>query len=646
MLNTTQALTLALKHHQAGVFAEAEKLYQSILAQKPQHADALHLLGVMANQVGKPQVAAALIGRAIEIAPSVTMYHNNLANALKACGEAAKAETSYRQAILLDRTNAGAHFNLATLFEEQGRKEEARRSYQAAVQCAPAMVEAHIALGRLATADGDSKLALQHCNAAVWCAPEHPPAQNALGNALLENGERESAKACYRRAIALDSSYADAHYNLGNVLREDRDYAAATESYACAIKLSPLQADAYNNMGRTFAEMGRHEEAIGWFNRALDLSPNLLQAHQNRGVSQEAMGDLAAAAASYRQGLELQPDHQDLRTNLGSALVLQGEPEGIRYLEQIAEEQPDSAEAHWWLSAALLLQGDYARGWQEYEWRWKRETFSSPRRAFKQPQWKGEPLEGAVILLHAEQGLGDTLQFIRYAPLVAQRGGTVILEVQPGLHRLLEHLTGVSVCLRQGEPLPDFRYHCPLMSLPSVFGTTMESIPHVHSVWNSDSSPAQVTPGSLRVGLAWAGNPGHLRDRLRSLSLKEFVPLLDGDSVSFVSLQIGEAAAQVAEQEFPFSMVDTSTDLCDTAALIAGLDLVITVDTSIAHLAGSMGKPVWILLATLPDWRWGLHSETTPWYPSARLFRQTQPGSWEDPITKIASELAALVALA
>jgi Tfp pilus assembly protein PilF len=647
MLNAPHVFSIALKHHQAGDLVKAEELYHRILAVEPRHADALHLLGVMANQMGKPQVAVDLIARAIAINPTATTYHNNIANALKACGDTAKAEASYRQALLLDKRNSDAYYNLGRLFEEEGRLEEASLSYEAALRCAPGMIAAHISLGGIATKTGHAKLAVQHCEAAVRSAPRHAPAQNALGNALLAVEEKDAAKAQYERAIAIDPNYADPHYNLGNVLLSQKNYAAAMENYKRAIELSPEHADVYNNMGRTFAEMGHHEEAIRWFHRTIELSPSFLKAYQNLGVSQEAEGNLAAATASYRQGLELQPEHQDLRINLGSVLVMQGDLEGIRYLEQIVEEQPHSAKAHWWLSAALLLQGDYTRGWREYEWRWYREEFTSPKREFKQPQWEGKPLDGASILLHAEQGLGDTLQFVRYASLVAERGGRVILEVQPGLHRLLEHLPGVSVCLKQGDPLPEFNWHCPLMSLPFVFNTTKETIPaidrYLPTLWEGSRSPIPATHDHLKVGLVWAGNRGHLRDRMRSISLKRFLPLASVGSVSFISLQKGEAAIQAIEGEFPFHLtnpLDAARDFYDSAAVVAELDLVITVDTSVAHLAGTLGKPVWILLANLPDWRWGLQSDTTPWYPTARLFRQTYSGGWEEVMNKLASELA------
>jgi tetratricopeptide (TPR) repeat protein len=781
---TTSALSLALKRHQAGDLTEAEKLYREILAVEPRHADALHLLGVIANQVGKPDAAIELIGRAIEINPSVTTYHNNFANAAKACGDRSTAEASYRRAVVLDRRNAEAHLNLGTLLEEQGRLGEAKLSYEAALRGAPAMARALVSLGRLAGAMGEAKLAVKYGKAAVRSAPKDAAAHNSLGNALLFEGKKELAKASYLRAIKNNPDFADAYYNVGNLYREQKDYAAAVDSYKRAVELSPLQADvhnslgaafadmgqsedakkaflraleldagyaeasfnlggelakegehvrameylnkaislrpdyskafhnlgvsyqamgdlvaattayrralacqpenakAYNNLGTAFMDMGRAEDAVeaflraieldpscadGYFNlgsaltqkgeparaieylkAAIDIEPDYANPYHNLGVAQQALGDIAAAATAYRKALVRQPGNVDLLSNLASVLVAQGDDEGIALFERLIEEEPDSAHIHWNFSIALLLRGDYARGWREYEWRCQWDKFPSPKREFKQARWHGDPLEGATILLHGEQGFGDTLQFARYAPLVAERGGRVILEVQPGLQNLFQGADGVAECIPQGDPLPEFSCYCPLMSLPLMFGTTMETIPPILPLryGEGDFSVAPEERESLKVGLVWAGNPKHANDQLRSMSLRHFLPLTGVESVSLVSLQKGPAAAQINEGHLPFSLPDALAavrDFSGTAAIIAGLDLVITVDTAVAHLAGAMGKPVWVLVASVPDWRWGLQAETTPWYPTARIFRQSFAGGWEGLMERVASELALLV---
>jgi hypothetical protein len=304
------------------------------------------------------------------------------------------------------------------------------------------------------------------------------------------------------------------------------------------------------------------------------------------------------------------------------------------------------AEAHLVLSFALLTLGEYETGWKEYEWRWKFAKLTTAVREFSQPSWQGEPLEGRTILLHAEQGIGDALEFVRYVPLVAEAGGRVILEVPPALYTLLRQTPGVAECVRAGDALPEFELQCPLMSLPLVFGTTLQSIPEIVPIvlQSGKESVRPTAEGEKpRVGLVWAGNKDHQGNEQRSIELKQFAPLWRlASAVQFVSLQKGPAEAQLGEAELPFALenaVADANDFADTAEVIAGLDLVISVDTAVAHLAGSMRKPVWILIPDSPDWRWGLTGETTPWYPTVRLFRATRQGGWPELLERVADEL-------
>jgi Flp pilus assembly protein TadD len=676
--NSSELLSAALSRHKAGEFSQAVSLYQEILSKEPQHADALHLVGVLCNQLGNADLAVDLITKGIEISPRVTEYHNNLGNALKARGDWSNAEKSYCRAIALNPRNADAHANLGILLEEQGRLEEAKDSYQRALRFAPNMLLIQLSLGNVAVTLGDCKFGIKHLKSAVRSSPNHAPAHNALGNALFKAGKTDLAKISYSHAIRLDPVSPDALFNLGNVYLTEKDYAAAIDSYNRSVTLSPLQADVYNNLGLAYSESEQLEAATESFLRAIELDPSHAEAHFNFGLalakqkehraaiksfgkaialrqdyakafhslgaSQQALGDLAAAAEAYRKALDFEPEYTEVLSNLGSLLVLQGCPEGIGCLERLVERRPDSAEAHWNLGISLLMLGDYVRGWREYEWRWQWEKFTSPRRGFEQPQWQGESLDGATILLHAEQGLGDTLQFVRYATLVAQRGGRVILEVQPSLKSLLQHAPGVAECIGQGEALPEFSCHCPLMSLPHVFGTTIDTIPpsptDLLDVAGSEPLFRGGTRDCLKVGLVWGGNPLHQNDALRSISLAHFLPLSKIDGIAFISLQKGPASQQIAD--WPFYLPDpcsAARNFSDTAAIISNVDLVITVDTAIAHLAGAMRKPVWILNSHIPDWRWGLQSGTTPWYPTARLFRRSFSGGWEELMERVASEL-------
>lgn len=503
---------------------------------------------------------------------------------------------------------------------------------------------------------------------------------NELGKALNASGDLPGAQHSYQAALAIDSNFADSYFNLGNLHRARADWQNARLNYEKAIAASPLDADTHNNLAVTLLDLALHSEALHALRRALELNPAYAEAHfnmgnvlaqmgdhkaailcydkaigyrphygksyQNRGAAKESIGDLDAAIADYEEALRLVPGDSGVASNLESARALRGDPDSVPRLIELAEQHPTSASAHWNLSMALLLHGDYARGWKEYEWRWRWDKFTSVRRNFVQPQWTGEDLAGKSIFLYAEQGLGDTLQFLRYLPLVEQRNGRLLVEVQPSVHPLAARYFDNTLFVQTGTALADFDVPCALMSLPSIFGTTMDSIPPPIN-YGAGLPPAQGRAGGgriLRVGLAWAGSPGNIRDHSRSFHLQELLPLLAVKGVCFLSLQHGPAAEQIAALDLTANklqdLCSSARDLADTAAAISSLDLVITVDSVIAHLAGSMGKPVWVLLSHLPDWRWGLKAESTPWYPTARLFRQASFAARPDLIRLVEEALS------
>jgi tetratricopeptide (TPR) repeat protein len=321
--------------------------------------------------------------------------------------------------------------------------------------------------------------------------------------------------------------------------------------------------------------------------------------------------------------------------------------EAMACFEGVLARLPEYADAHLAKSINLLLRGDYRAGWRSYEWRWRMQSFSSVKRNFPQPQWRGEALHGRRILLHGEQGFGDCVQFLRYVPMVAAAGGVVILEIQGRLMRICALLPGVTELIAYGQPLPDAELHCPLLSLPLAFGTELESVPAAVpylSVPQEAEERARSLgwPGEgLRVGLVWAGSAQHLQDQVRSFAFAIFEPLLALEEVHFFSLQMGEAAAQVSAGVIDLG--SRTRDMADTAAQIAQLDLVIAVDTSVVHMAGALGKPVWVLLSDRADWRWLVGREDSPWYPTARLFRQRAAGDWMEVIGRVGAELALLV---
>jgi len=453
---------------------------------------------------------------------------------------------------------------------------------------------------------------------AIAANPQLASAHSNLGNALVKLGRTQDAILCYQNALTLQPGFAHAHYNLGNALAGLGHLDLAISCYRNAISLDPRYADAHFNLGNTLARLGQLDEAAESLRRAIACRPDFAEAHFNLGNTVADPGQLAEAAASLRQAVA---------------------------------HRPGFAEAHNNLAMTLLALGDYAQGWQEYEWRWHMPSMIGGRRAFERPQWRGEPAAGKTLLLHAEQGFGDTLQFCRYATLAANQGLRVIMEVQEPLLRLMRKVAGVERVLARGEALPDFDFHCPMVSMPLALGTRLETIPSAPSYLQAD--PAQVAawrarlgPASgLRVGLVWAGS-GRAEwaelaaiDRRRSLDPALLAPLFSVPGASFFSLQKGGTPAPAG---FPLiDFMDEMTDFADTAALIETLDLVISVDTSVVHLAAALGKPVWVLERFDSCWRWLQGRRDSPWYPSVRLYRQKQPGDWAPVLGEVTEALHA-----
>jgi Tfp pilus assembly protein PilF len=423
----------------------------------------------------------------------------------------------------------------------------------------------------------------------------------------------------------------------------------AAACYRSALALRPECAEVMNNLGVTLEAQGSLEEAVSAYGRALTLKPEYAEARFNLGNVSWKRGNLQAAVDSYRQVLAGNPAHVEAHCNLGSILHDMGNIDAAMLCyERALEIQPDSAYAAWNRSLLQLLHGDFTSGWRNFEAR--RRTKSSPRQ-LPQPLWCGQPLDGARILLHAEQGLGDTIQFLRYLPMVQAAGGSVALCLPARLRRIAQLLPQVEALVATGEPLPPVDWQLPLMSLPLAFGTTLESIPAGVPYLSIPEEAAQaasrlVWPADeLRVGIAWAGSPSHAKDRFRSMPFTALAPLLRLKGVHFFSLQMGLASRQLngALGEVT-DLAPFTSDLADTAAQMAYLDLVITVDTSIAHLAGALAVPVWTLLGYAADWRWLLNRDDSPWYPTMRLFRQPSLGNWRAVMEAVLAALLERVA--
>lgn len=615
-LTVEQALQFAIAQQCAGQTAAAESMLRQIIAMQPRHAEANYRLGVIALCAGRVREAADLIAAAVAEAPSEAQYHGDLGVALWSLRRGEESLAALRRAIALRPDYTEAHYNLAYALDGLGRVEEAIASYRRAIELRPAYIEAHNNLGNLFAKRGEVAEAAACFERALAISPGFLAAQCNLGDVRTKMGRAEEAVELLRRVIAQAPDLPEAHNNLGGALWRLKRRNEAMTHYRRAVELRPEYPEALNNLGGALLESDRIDEAIALFERAAALNPALADVHGNLGVALMRQGHYDRAIACCRRAVACNPHYAD---------------------------------GHWNLSLLLLLTGHFEEGWREHEWRWRTEIPVSPLRNFTAPQWEGEPMPGGTLLLHAEQGFGDTMQFVRYVPLARERSqaARVILECPRALQRILTQtkMHGVEVIARtswSAVGLPPFDRHLPLLSLPLALGLPgplRMAAPYLHAQPELRASWLARLPEGFRVGLAWAGRREHANDRHRSIPFEKLGALLRVEGVSFHSLQLDPLPTR---QE---ALADHSAELADfgdTAALVAELDLVIAVDTAAAHLAGAMGRPVWLLLPCVPDWRWGVAGEETPWYPSMRIFRQCAPGDWDDLLARCSVELSRL----
>jgi len=449
-----------------------------------------------------------------------------------------------------------------------------------------------------------------------------------------------------KQSIQLQQLYLE-----GSELLQAGNAGEALVCFQAARDIDPSNSTLCLYTGAALHDLGRYSEAIDCYQNALLTAPNMGEIHNNLGNSLMAIGRFAEAADSFARSAELLSSSPVPLTACATALQALGK---VAEAEDVCRRalmlDPAFAAAHWNLALNLLLQGRYEEGWLEYEWRWRKTDFTSPSRHTDVPLWDGSPLQGRTIVLHAEQGFGDTIQFARYAALVSQRGGSVVIECHPQLVRLMQSVEGVQAAVPFGASLSPFSCQAPLLSLPRIFGTTLQTIPsrcpylflcpEYQDKW---TSLLTAHPAMLRVGLVWAGKS--FPDPLRSCRLTDLAPLADIDNILFFSLQMGAESEQVGTSPSGMRLIDLTKqihDFADTAALINQLDLVISIDTAVAHLAGALGKPVYLMLPFAPDWRWLLGCNDSPWYPSMRIFRQKKAGEWEGVTKQIYTALGAL----
>ncbi len=563
----------------------------------------------------------------------------------KTANQQRQVDTLLRQAVALQQNAAYA---------------EAEELYREILVLRPKHFDAIQLLGALSLQSGRLEEGIALLKQAVAINGMQAPIHSNLAYAFNALHRYKEGLASANRALALSADFVDALNNRGNALAGLDQPVEALASFERALTLQAGFAQGWNNRACVLRDLGRPADALASCDQAITLQPNYADAWSNRANALSDLNRPEDAQASYRRAIELAPALADAWNNLGLTLVdLNLHTQALGSYEHALTLNPGFAEAHWNESLCLLQMGRLAEGWQKYEWRWERNRIKAGKRVFAEPLWLGDfPIAGKTILLHAEQGLGDTLQFCRYAALVSALGARVLLEVQPELMRLLSNLEGVAELIEQGQPLPSFDCHCPLLSLPLAFKTEPETIPAGTPYLHPDPQTAQRwaerigndAPGALKVGLVWAGgNRPHVaelrkNDARRSIALNTLRPLFDIPQVQFYSLQKGPAALQLVQSSESGSRIidytDELADFADTAALVANLDLVISVDTAVAHLAGAINRPVWILNRFDTCWRWMLERTDSPWYPGARLFRQPALGEWTSVIESVREALS------
>ena len=627
---------------------EALACFDKAVALKPDYAEALANRAKLLRLMDRPSEALASYDALLNLGRESAEALHGRALCLFELGRLVEAEAAFRTAKSFGPPWAELHNDYGRTLRRLGRAEEALRSYDLALALVPGFVDALNNRANALLDLGRSDEALQSYEAALRCDPGHAEARHNRGVALSALQRLEAALEDFDAALAIRPAYRDAQVSRAATLMQLGRLEDALEAYTKITAVWPAQFDGWLNHGVVLERLGRLEDALESFARAVDLNPASVEAHYGQGVALAGLERLDEALACYERALELCPDHTQAHNNRGVVLAGLGRHEtAIAAFDKVLAREPENADVAFNKAFQLLTLGRYAEGWRLHEWR-KRKREPSGCRAFAQPLWSGrEPIKGKTVFLHWEQGLGDTLQFCRYAKLVQARGAKVVMSVQAPLKALVARaFPGVEVLGPDLVPV-DFDYHSPLMSLPLALGAELGSIPSPEGYLSAEPSLREAWRERLgpaarpRVGFVWSGNPTHKNDRNRSLPLAKLEVLLRTD-VEWICLQKdlrpGEAdllqtlgARRVSDQLFDFDQ---------TAALVAELDLVITVDTSVAHLAGALGKSVWVLLPFNPDWRWLLGRNDSPWYSGARLFRQPRPGDYDSVLREVACELA------
>ena len=673
-----QVALIALRSGDATTAAEA---MTQALRIRPDEAEYHNILGNAQRKLGALADSVCSFRRATELAPHSAEAYNNLGACLQEQNDLEAAIVCFQRALQLDPFLIATHYNLGNLHQVAGRLSEAIACYQSALQIDPAHVDSHTNLGAAFFQQGRYEESIWHYRRALEVQPENPEALNNLGTAYLQQKNLPPAVECFHRALDLDEHYWEARANLGDALQAQHQQLAAAAAYgivltehpelhdvrnklgtiwnqlgeleraeACFRKLVqqlPDSAAAWNNLGVTLHLQGKNPAAITCYERAFTLSGGDSESSINLATAFREQGDFRRSLELYEHALTLQGNLSRAHRGLGDVLTDRRELEAAHsHYERAIELAPDDAENRLQCAMSFLRLEDFVNGWREFEWRWQTDPYRTQLPSIR--QWTGEPLNGQTILIQGEQGLGDTIQFSRYLAKVKRCGGRVIFACPDRLIPIMEKIAGADQIIPLGAAHPVSDFFAPLLSLPAIFHSTTSTIPvRVPYLFADDSLIAQWRAklrqhGGLKIGVCWQGNPAYRRDRYRSIPPEYFLALSDIPDVTVVSLQKGTSHQSFSADKRAANFLDLSDSIdqmsgpfMDTAAIMKSLDVVITCDTSLAHLAGALGVEVWVALEFAADWRWLLDREDSVWYPTMRLFRQLKPGDWDDVFQRI-----------
>ena len=613
-LDSVQLFQIGFSFHKSGQLDKALSIYQQILSVHHNHFDALHLSGVIEIQNKNPSAGLALID----------------------------------QALTINNQNAGAHFNKGMVHLQLSQIEVAITSFDKAIKIEPSYVQAYFNRGNALAQLLKLEEAIENYSQAISMVPNYAEAYCNLANAFTQLEKHDEAIDNFQKALKIAPNFTDALFNISNPLLHLGRLNEALVYLNKANFLAPNDHLILSNRGLVLMQLGMTDDAVENFNRAIELCPSYADTYSNCGLALMDLGRVREALQYYERAINIDSKYYKALSNKGKALSKLGKyKDAIEQFNLALEINPEYAPTHWNKANALLTMGDFEQGWELYEWRWKTKELNLHMPSFKKPLWLGaETLSGKTILLHAEQGLGDSIQFCRYAKLVSDLGAKVLLQTPKPLIDLFGNLKGVDLLVEEGNELPYFDYHCPLLSLPLALKTALSTIPKSTPYLFSSPEKKQLWINRINkqtgklIGLAWSGNKNQGNDRNRSIKLSELLPYLP-TGFTYISMQkeLRDHDKEVLINSSIQHFGEDLKDFTDTAALCDLMDMVVSVDTSIAHLAGAIGKPVSILLPFDPGWRWLLNRDDSPWYPSAKLYRQNDDALWEPVFKRLANDI-------